>query len=136
MEKNICAECGGAIALEYTIVFERCLPHEIRVAPDLVPSPFRLCPGHPKLEREHDGNLDTYEHARHVVCHFEGEGITIEVPRMEKCCRLDAQQALSLLSLLEQKRDMLEHWAKDNMNRSNEKEGASWTRTCASNAAG
>jgi hypothetical protein len=46
MSENICPQCGGLIRIEYTMGFERCLPVDMRVAPNPLPPGCKLCPGH------------------------------------------------------------------------------------------
>ncbi len=123
---NICAQCGGILRLEYTIVFEQCSPHEIRLNLDNEPDrPIRLCPGHRELAQEHhDGilttNEDRLDHHEYVVewreAEFDGRNVAI-FDQMSfsssGTCLLWPQEALELLTWLQRNRERLETLARE-----------------------
>lgn len=111
-ENNVCAICGGARRVNWTISFEECRPVEMRFDPASLADNGRLCAGHPEPAQRHDGRLDE----DYQVCHGNGawgfEVVVLEYKgTTQALIRPDA--ALSLLAWLQQEREALQRLAKE-----------------------
>lgn len=110
-EDNICPVCGGLKRIGYTVIFEECMPHEIRVE-DSRPL-RRLCPGHP---RPIDEQTISRGVPNEMKCHWEHGMVEIgsyyDQYLFERVF-LTPEKALSLLDWLKQEQDKLEQLVKE-----------------------